>query len=156
MCFPLQYLQKMYSKDGPPLPVGEQLRRRKESEILRALHCEYKRSVETALNLMELAELAPHLPRADGCVGMCRAQCRGDCVTCWLWICLSLPQSSLSCTGPPSQSSFPLCLFCHVPFGLDLLRSWISCHCPQVTLPCHLSPLGVGGVWEHDQPLLRG
>lgn len=33
-----QYLQKMYSENGSSLPVGEQLCRRKESEIFCALH----------------------------------------------------------------------------------------------------------------------
>lgn len=37
---PFQYLQKMYSEDGPSLPVGEQLCRRKESEVFCALHGE--------------------------------------------------------------------------------------------------------------------
>lgn len=32
------YLQEMHSKDGPSLPVGEQLRRGEESEVLRAFH----------------------------------------------------------------------------------------------------------------------
>lgn len=49
---PLQYLQEMYSEDGPSLPMGEQLRRRKESEILCALHCEWKCFMETVLNWM--------------------------------------------------------------------------------------------------------
>lgn len=50
MYSPLQYLQKVYSENGPSLPVGEQLRRRKEPEILRALHGEWKLCMEIALN----------------------------------------------------------------------------------------------------------
>lgn len=47
MYSPLQYLQEMHSKDGPSLPVGEQLRRGEESEVLRALHRECTCFLET-------------------------------------------------------------------------------------------------------------
>lgn len=39
---PFQYLQTVHPQDGPPLPVGEQLRGGEEPAVLRALHGEYR------------------------------------------------------------------------------------------------------------------
>lgn len=143
----LQYLQEMHSKDGPSLPVGEQLRGREESEVLRALHRECTFSGDYSdpeVLRTEPAELRVVVATPNACLcGTCRAQSRvtAPLVLHHLWaVGLPVRLSPLSYTGPPSGTAhFPSAYF--AMWLLGSLHCGLS-HCYLLLLAS--LPLGVG------------